>query len=185
MFYCTVLNFTSKFILSMKLSQKKGHSILRLHSLFHRLKRGSKMQEKVNNFLCLAVHHLAHSSFKPLIHRKVMYFSLKSLSDFCLLSVHLLAQSPSLVGPAGRSTLSDDFSSGSVPASARHGASPSAPATAQMTGVEVPYHDAAKKEERKTPKWICYAFPCFLSLLFMFFVFMCFELQILTSRFCL
>lgn len=152
MFYCTVLNFTSKFILSMKLSQKKGHSILRLHSLFHRLKRGSKMQEKVNSFLCLAVYHLAHSSFKPLIHRKVTYFSLKSLSDFCLLSVHLLAQSPSLVGPAGRSTLSDDFSSGSVPASARHGASPSAPATAQMTGVEVPYHDAAKKERKKNTK---------------------------------
>lgn len=78
----------------MKLSQKKGHSILRLHSLFHRLKRGSKMQEKVNSFLCLAVHHLAHYSFKPLIHRKVTYFSLKSqTSAYCLficwLRVHL------------------------------------------------------------------------------------------------
>lgn len=52
------------------------------------------MQEKVNSFLCLAVHHLAHYSFKPLIHRKVTYFSLKSqTSAYCLficwLRVHL------------------------------------------------------------------------------------------------
>lgn len=44
-----------------------------------------------------------------------------------LLSVPLLALSPSLVGPVGRSTLWDDFASDSAPASALHGASPSAP----------------------------------------------------------
>lgn len=114
-----------------------------------------------------------------------MYFSLKSL-DFCLLSVHLLAQSPSLVGPAGRSTLSDDFSSGSVPASARHGASPSAPATTQMTGAEVPYHDAAKKRKKeKHQSGFVMLFLIFVVYYLCFLIFVCFELQILSSRFCL
>lgn len=69
-------------------------------------------------------------------------------SDCYLLSVHLWALSPSLVGPVGSLILLGDFSSDSTPASVLHGASPSAPA--KSTGVSLPCRYALRKLQNKT-----------------------------------
>lgn len=75
-----------------------------------------------------------------------------------LLSVPLLALSPSLVGPVGRSTLGDDFASDSAPASALHGASPSAPT-----------HNT--KSTRLVVTVVSIKWKCFFNLYSQFFIF--------------